>query len=50
MIELMVNWASQPATAVFVLAGAVVVILVEATRQGRTALWGDFFYDEMDDE
>ncbi|MEO0816319.1 MAG: hypothetical protein AAFX86_03330 [Pseudomonadota bacterium] len=50
MIDAMVNWASQPSTAAFVLAGAVVVILIEATRQGREALWGDFFYDEMDDE
>ncbi|MEM1150646.1 MAG: hypothetical protein AAGI03_08825 [Pseudomonadota bacterium] len=50
MIESMVNWASQPSTAVFVLVGAVAVILFEATRQGREALWGDFFYDETDDE
>lgn len=50
MIEAMVNWASQPSTAAFVLAGAVVVIIVEATRQGREALWGDLFYDETDEE
>ncbi len=50
MIEAMINWASQTETAVLVLAVAVIVIVVEATRQGRKALWGDFFYDEIDDE
>ncbi|MEO0467074.1 MAG: hypothetical protein AAF216_11080 [Pseudomonadota bacterium] len=50
MIDSLVSWASQPSTSVFVLVVAIAIILVKATEDSRTALWGDFFADEFEDE
>lgn len=50
MMDMMVDWASRPETAGWVLAGAVTILVVEAIRQSRTALWGDFFGDEAEEE
>jgi len=46
MIEMMVDWAGQTSTAWWVLAGAAAVIVVEAARVSRTALWGDLVEDD----
>ncbi|MCI4643245.1 MAG: hypothetical protein MRY64_00500 [Hyphomonadaceae bacterium] len=50
MIDAMVAWASEPSTAVMVLGVGVTVLVIQAVRQGREALWGDFFLDECDEE
>lgn len=50
MIEAMVAWASEPGTAKWVLAVGVAALLVEATRQSRTALWGDFFAEDGEED
>ena len=50
MIDSLVQWASEPSTSVLVLVVAAAIIIVKATKDSRTALWGDFFADEMDDE
>lgn len=46
MIDAMVEWAGQPSTAWWVLAGAAVFIAVQATRASRTALWGDLMDED----
>lgn len=50
MIDAMVAWASEPTTAVMVLGVGITALLVQAVRQGREALWGDFFLEEVDEE
>lgn len=50
MIDAMVAWASEPGTARWVLAVGVLALMVEAIRQSRTALWGDFFADDAEEE
>lgn len=50
MIESMVDWASQPETAGWVLGGGIAILIVEAVRQSREALWGDFFGDDYEEE
>ena len=46
MIEMMVEWAGRPSTAWWVLASAAAVIVVQATRASKTALWGDLIEDD----
>ena len=50
MIDSLVNWASQPSTSILVLVVAAAIIIVKATKDSRTALWGDFFADEFDED
>ncbi len=46
MIEVMVEWAGRPSTAWWVLAGAALVIVVQAARVSKTVLWGDLLEDD----
>lgn len=46
MIDAMVEWAGQPSTAWWVLAGAAVFIVIQAARASRTALWGDLMEED----
>ena len=46
MFEKMVAWAGQPDTAWWVLGAAALVILVQAARVSRTALWGDLVEED----
>lgn len=50
MMETMVAWASQTETAGWVLAGCLAIVVIEAIRQSREALWGDFFGDDFEEE
>jgi len=50
MINFLLEWASQPSTSVLVLVVAASIIVVKATKESRTALWGDFFADEFDED
>ena len=50
MIDAMVAWASEPGTAVMVLGVGLTVLVVQAVRHGREALWGDFFLEDIDEE
>jgi len=50
MIEMMVDWAREPATSWWVLCVAGLVIGAGAIRQSREALWGDMFSDDIDEE
>ena len=46
MMETMMNWAAQPATAWMVLAGAALVIAVEAVRASKAALWWEMLEED----
>ncbi|MEM1106204.1 MAG: hypothetical protein AAGH87_07415 [Pseudomonadota bacterium] len=50
MVEMLLNWVSEPGTAILVLVGAGAIIAIEATRQGREALWGEFVCNDPDEE
>lgn len=49
MIEMMMKVANNPAAPWIVLIGACAILVVEAYRASRTALWGDMFTEDMDD-
>lgn len=49
MIDFLMSVATAPITPWIVLGGAAMIIVVEAARVSRTALWGDFFADEWED-
>lgn len=46
MLENMVEWAGQTDTAWWVLTGAALVIVIEAARVSRKALWWDMLEDD----
>ncbi|MEM6534775.1 MAG: hypothetical protein AAF613_03955 [Pseudomonadota bacterium] len=46
MLEYMVEWAGQARTAWWVLAGASIIIVVEAVRVSKKALWWDMLEDD----
>ena len=46
MVEMVMNVASNPATAWWVLAGAALIIVIEAAHSSRQVLWGDIGEDE----
>ena len=45
-LEMMIDWAGQSSTAWLVLGAAALIIVVEATRASRIALWGDLVEDD----
>lgn len=49
MIDVMTQWASQPWLPISVLIGATLIVVVEATRDSRSALWGDHFIEDLDE-
>lgn len=49
MVELVMTAASNTATAWWVLAGAALIISVEAARSSNSILWGDIGEDEHED-
>ena len=46
MLESMVAWAGQPSTAIWVLVGAGAVIVFEAVRVSKKALWWDLLEED----
>ncbi|MDJ0921468.1 MAG: hypothetical protein QNI84_10085 [Henriciella sp.] len=46
MIEAMMEWAAKPSAAWWVLAGAALIIVIEAARVSKTTLWGDMIDDD----
>ncbi len=46
MLSNMIEWASQPSTAVWVLGGAAVIIVIEAVRVSKKALWWDLLDED----
>ncbi len=46
MLENLVEWAGQSSTARWVLVGAAVIIVIEAVRVSKKALWWDMLDDE----
>ncbi len=50
MMEMLVEWSRDPATAWWVVAVVGAIIGVEAVRVSRRALWGDMFGEEGDEE
>ena len=49
MIDVMMKVAQNPVTPWLVLCGAGMIVVIEAVRVSRTALWGDMFTEDMDD-
>ena len=49
MVEMVMDVAANPATAWWVLAGAALIVVIEAARSSRTVLWGDIGEDEFED-
>ena len=49
MMDMMLNLAESPSAPWIVLAGAALIILVEAARHSRALLWGDLIGDDFDD-
>lgn len=49
MVELVMTAASTTATAWWVLAGAALIIAVEAARSSQHVLWGDIGEDDFED-
>ncbi|GGB78624.1 hypothetical protein GCM10011503_29310 [Henriciella pelagia] len=49
MVELVMSVANNTATAWWVLAGAALIITVEAARSSKHILWGDIGEDDHDD-
>ena len=49
MTEMMLKVAENPLAPWIVLFGAGSVLIIEAYRVSRTALWGDMFTEDMDD-
>ena len=49
MVEMVMSAAANPATAWWVLAGAALIILIEAAHSSRSVLWGDLGEDEHED-
>lgn len=41
MVDMVMNAAGNPATAWWVLAGAAVIVVIEAAHSSRRVLWGD---------
>ncbi len=48
MVELVMSVAGEPATAWWVLAGAALIVMVEAARSGSPILWDDLGEDDHD--
>lgn len=49
MIEYMTQLATNSAFPLWILAAAGTVVIVEAFRASRTALWGDMFVEDLED-
>jgi len=49
MVEMVMNVASNPATAWWVLAGAALIVTVEAAHSSRKVLWGDIGEEDYED-
>mgnify|MGYP000161828620 CR=1 FL=1 len=49
MVEMVMDVAANPATAWWVLAGAALIVVIEAARSSRKVLWGDIGEDEFED-
>lgn len=49
MVEMVMNVAANPATAWWVLAGAALIVVIEAAQSSRKILWGDIGEDEIED-
>jgi len=49
MVEMVMDVAANPATAWWVLAGAALIVVIEAARSCRKVLWGDIGEDEFED-
>lgn len=49
MVELVMSVAGEPATAWWVLAGAALIVMIEAARSSGHVLWGDIGEDDYDD-
>lgn len=49
MTEYMTELATNSALPLWILAAAGTVVVVEAIRASRTALWGDMFVEDLED-
>ena len=49
MVEMVMDVVANPATAWWVLAGAALIVVIEAARSSRKVLWGDIGEDEFED-
>ncbi len=49
MLDVMMRVAENPVMPWLVLLGAGSILIFEAVRASRTALWGDMFTEDMDD-
>ena len=49
MVEKLMDVAANPAVAWWVLAGAALIVVIEAAQSSRKILWGDIGEDEIED-
>ncbi len=49
MVEMVMDVAANRATAWWVLAGAALIVMVEAALSSRKVLWGDIGEEELED-